>query len=87
MGVKLGESWPNRTFFQRLTLVANFGILFLIRFLISLDQFIPAINLKVAENWQPPELSLRTWCWLQFERISGWILIPIGLAAIYSQFK
>jgi hypothetical protein len=57
----------------------------ILRFLISLDQFIPAINLKIAENWQPPDF--KTWLWSNFQAISGWILVPIGLAAIASQLK
>ena len=59
--------------------------LVLLRFLVSLDQFIPAINLKIAENWQPPGFG--TWLWMKLQAISGWILVPIGLAAIYSQLK
>jgi len=61
------------------------GKLVLIRFLVSLDQFIPAINLKIAENWQP--CGFGRWLWLKLQAISGWILVPIGLAAIFSQLK
>jgi hypothetical protein len=57
----------------------------LLRLLISLDQFVPAMNLKVAEKWQPP--GVLTWFWLKFQAISGWVLIPIGLAAIATQLK
>jgi uncharacterized protein YjbI with pentapeptide repeats len=66
---------------------SNFIIKCLIRFIISLDHFLPGIDLKVVVKWHPSELPTWKWCWLQFEQISGWILIPIGLAAIYSQFK
>lgn len=61
--------------------------LWLFRFIISFDQFIPLIDLELSKNWQPPNLSFRAWCFLYFQKISGWILVPIGLAAIYSQFK
>jgi hypothetical protein len=67
--------------------IASLFKLTLLRFLISLDQFIPGINLKIADYWQPPQLTFRTWCWLQFQAISGWVLVPIGLAAIFSQLK
>ncbi|MGQ9687952.1 MAG: hypothetical protein ACUVXF_04065, partial [Desulfobaccales bacterium] len=59
----------------------------LLRLLISLDQFIPAINLKIAENWHPPYLSFWVWGGMKFQMIAGWILVPIGLAAIFSQFR
>lgn len=63
------------------------GKLLILRFIISFDQFIPAIDLGLAKNWQPPELSFWAWFYVYFQKISGWILVPIGLAAIASQFK
>jgi len=77
----------NRNFSRFLASSFNLGKLVLLRILLSLEQFIPGISLKIVENWQPPKVSFPTWCWLKFQLISGWVLIPIGLAAIASQIK
>jgi hypothetical protein len=58
-----------------------------LRFMVSFDQFIPAVNLGLAPHWEPEDLSFTKWFFAYLLRISGWILIPIGLAAIASQFK
>ncbi|WP_449245165.1 pentapeptide repeat-containing protein [Desulfobacca acetoxidans] len=57
------------------------------RFFLSLDQFLPGIDLGLAKLWQLSQISFRELVYYHFHKISGWILIPIGLAAIYSQFK
>jgi hypothetical protein len=85
--LELWEYLKNHNFSQFRTGIINLGKLVILRFLISLDQFVPAINLKIADNWQPPQLYFKTWCWLKFQSILGWILIPIGLAAIASQLR
>ena len=77
-------------FFKKLREFEMLGKLWALRLITSFDQFIPAINLGVAKNWQPPELSFwGFWGWVHiyFQKISGWVLVPIWLAAIYSQFK
>ncbi len=51
----------------------------------SFDLFIPVVNLKMSEAWSPnPELPY-SWFRINYgriQRILGWVLIPIGLAAV-----
>jgi hypothetical protein len=59
----------------------------LLRILISLDQFLPAVNMRLAEHWKAKENPYPIWLYFTVERVLGWILIPIALAAIYTQIK
>jgi hypothetical protein len=59
------------------------------RVLLSFEQFTPMVDLGLRKRWEPPE-SATSWHLLTFiylQRLSGWILIPIFLTAIYTKFK
>jgi uncharacterized protein YjbI with pentapeptide repeats len=58
-----------------------------VRFFLSLDEFLPGVDLGLARLWQMSSISFPTLLYYHFHKISGWILVPIGLAAIFSQFK
>lgn len=58
-----------------------------VRFFLSLDEFLPGVDLGLARLWQLSNVSYSTLLYYHFHKISGWILIPVGLAAVYSQFK
>ena len=57
------------------------------RFFLSLDQFLPGIDLGLAKLWTLSQVSYGELIYYHFHKLSGWILIPIGLAALYSQFR
>jgi hypothetical protein len=59
----------------------------LVRFFLSLDEFLPGIDLGLAKLWQLNRISFPMLMYYHFHKIAGWILIPIGLAAVYTQFK
>jgi uncharacterized protein YjbI with pentapeptide repeats len=51
--------------------------------LYSLDVFVPAISLGAADIWRPA--LNRPWyinAYVRVQRVAGWILVPIGVAAI-----
>jgi hypothetical protein len=58
-----------------------------VRFFLSLDEFLPGVDLGLARLWQISKISYPTLLYYHFHKISGWILVPIGLAAVFSQFK
>ena len=58
-----------------------------IRFFLSLDEFLPGVDLGLARLWQLSKVNYSTVLYYHFHKIAGWILIPIGIAAIYSQIK
>jgi uncharacterized protein YjbI with pentapeptide repeats len=53
----------------------------------SLDLLVPAIDLEAAKIWRPRKDSRFRYHYAQVQRIAGWILIPIGLAAITGIIK
>jgi uncharacterized protein YjbI with pentapeptide repeats len=53
----------------------------------SLDLLVPAINLQVADTWIPKQDSLFRRNYGRVHRILGWVLIPIGLAAVSGLIK
>lgn len=57
------------------------------RFFVSLDQFLPGIDLGLAKLWNLSQISYWELVYYHFHKLAGWILIPIGLAALYSQFR
>jgi hypothetical protein len=57
------------------------------RFWYSLDQLAPAINLGDAKNWAPDPNELWTHNYAIFQRIAGWVLIPLILGAITGLIK
>lgn len=58
-----------------------------VRFFLSLDEFLPGVDLGLAKLWQISRISFHKLLYYHFHKICGWILIPIGLAAIFSKFK
>jgi hypothetical protein len=48
----------------------------------SLDLLVPAIDLEAAKTWMPRRDSTFRYHYAHVQRIAGWILIPIGLAAV-----
>lgn len=57
------------------------------RFILSVNNFLPAVDLGLAK-----EISLTTIPWwallyFQFHKLCGWILIPLGLAALSTRLK
>lgn len=58
-----------------------------VQFFLSLDEFLPGVDLGLAKLWQISKIPFPTLLYYHFHKISGWILIPIGLAAVFTQFK
>jgi uncharacterized protein YjbI with pentapeptide repeats len=58
-----------------------------VQFFLSLDEFLPGVDLGLARLWHIEKISFPTLLYYHFHKISGWVLIPIGLAAVFSQFK
>jgi hypothetical protein len=69
--------WPQKSRF--------YGILG--RFLLSFEQFTPMVDLGMQKKWKPAKISGCFSVFIYFQRLAGWILIPIFLAAIYTKFK
>jgi hypothetical protein len=57
-----------------------------LRCFLSLDRFLP-VDLGLAKYWQHQDRHFFIWFYFNLELILGWILIPIGLASIYTQIK
>ncbi len=55
--------------------------------IVSLDRFLPGVDLGVAKICRPGDLSPYIWFYWHFQKIMGWILAPIVLAAIYTRVK
>jgi uncharacterized protein YjbI with pentapeptide repeats len=58
-----------------------------VRLFLSLDEFLPGVDLGLAKLWQISRISFPELMYYHFHKIAGWVLIPIGLAAVLSQFK
>lgn len=56
-----------------------------LRFFISLDRFLPGIDLGLAKSWQPQ--GFWTLIYFHLHKLFGWILIPIALSALYTRLK
>jgi hypothetical protein len=76
-GAKFMESHQYVNFFPRWILKGT----------LSLDRFLPGVNLGLAEHWQPQQLGVDIWLYWYALKIFGWITIPIALAAIYTRIK
>jgi hypothetical protein len=61
----------------------------IIKFLLSLDRFLPGVDLGVAKEWSPSStgICLLAFAYWYFLKLIGWITIPIALAAIYTRIK
>lgn len=57
------------------------------RLILSLDYFIPAVDLGVAKEIPISKVSFGTLLYLHLHKALGWVLIIIGLAAITSKLK
>lgn len=58
-----------------------------VRFFLSMDEFLPGVDLGLAKLWQISKISFPMLLYYHFHKIAGWVLIPIGLAAVLTQFK
>ncbi len=56
-------------------------------FFVSLDRFLPGVDLGVARVCQPADVTVFVWFYWHFLKIMGWILAPIVVAAIYTKIK
>ena len=56
-------------------------------FFYSFDLFLPVINLKDAENWIPQKQYKFLRFYRRIHALIGWVVIPIGLAAISGLVK
>jgi hypothetical protein len=55
--------------------------------IVTLDRFLLGVELGAAKVCQTENLSAYVWfCW-HFQKVMGWILAPIALAAIYTRIK
>jgi hypothetical protein len=61
----------------------------IIKFLISLDRFLPGVDLGLAKEWSPAASSVCYFAFIYWYvlKLAGWITIPIALTAIYSRVK
>jgi hypothetical protein len=57
------------------------------RLMLSIEQFMPMVDLGLAKKWNPPETSWHRSAFIHGQRLLGWILIPLLVTAIYTQFK
>jgi hypothetical protein len=85
---------PARTFWPALALVLlgwlvfhPAGQPFWTGLAVSLDRFLPGVDLGVAKAFQPASPANYVWAYWHLEKIMGWILAPIALAAIYTRIK
>ena len=53
----------------------------------SLDLFIPFVDLDAANIWAPKQDRRFAWFCVRILKVLGWILIPIGLAALMGLIK
>jgi len=60
---------------------------FWLRFLLSLNFFLPAIDLGFGKHLSIINMSYPTLVYFILHRLAGWVLIPIGLAAITTRLK
>jgi hypothetical protein len=57
------------------------------RILLSFEQFTPMVDLGMQKKWEPDNISGQLSMFIYFQRLAGWILVPIFLTAIYTKFK
>ncbi len=53
----------------------------------SVDLFVPLTRLHATNMWRPKSDRWWTWHYLRIHHLLGWILIPLGLAAITGLVK
>ncbi|MDO9532920.1 MAG: hypothetical protein Q7O12_12425, partial [Deltaproteobacteria bacterium] len=58
------------------------------KIILSLDRFLPGVDLGVAKYWAPPvNFCFLAWIYWYIQKLLGWVLVPIALAAIYTRIK
>lgn len=57
------------------------------KIILSLDRFLPGVDLGVAKHWAPIHVCFFSLIYWYLQKILGWILIPIALAAIYTRIR
>ena len=53
----------------------------------SLDVFLPLTHLRAGELWSPKPAARWRWLYLRIHHLLGWILIPLGIAAVSGLVK
>ena len=53
----------------------------------SLDLFLPLTRLQAAERWVPRPERRIAWTYLRIHHLLGWVLVPLGLAALSGLVK
>jgi hypothetical protein len=53
----------------------------------SLDVFLPLTRLHAADQWVPDRDEPAAWVYMRIHHLVGWILIPLGLAAVSGLVK
>jgi hypothetical protein len=48
----------------------------------SLDLFVPIARLQAADRWVPKQQRYLAWIYLRLHVLLGWVLVPLGLAAV-----
>ena len=48
----------------------------------SLDLFVPIARLQAADRWAPRQQRYLAWIYLRLHVLLGWVLVPLGLAAV-----
>lgn len=56
-------------------------------FCLSLDRFLPGVNLGLAEIWKPEKIDWLTYVLWHFQKFWGYLMIPIVTTSIYTRFK
>jgi len=57
------------------------------KIILSLDRFLPGVDLGVAKYWAPKNICFWSWIYWYVQKLLGWVLIPIALTAIYTRIK
>jgi len=53
----------------------------------SLDVFLPLTRLEAADRWKPKQGRKLAWFYLRIHHLLGWVLVPLGLAALSGIIK
>jgi len=48
----------------------------------SIELFLPVVDLGVAKSWRPSAKKRRLATYARFHQLSGWVLVPVALAAL-----
>ncbi len=56
-------------------------------FWFSVDLFVPLTRLQAADRWVPKKERRYAWSYLRIHHLLGWVLIPLGVAALTGLIK